>query len=160
MRINIRPLEENDRTWANQTVADHFASTRMITRGKLHDTTILPGFIAEKQNGRVGLILYRIENYEVEVMSLIALRQREGIGQALLHTLRDYCQTLGLRRLWLITTNNNRSAQAFYQKMGMTHYATHLNAVDEARQFKPEIPEYDKNGLPIKDELEFEWQLK
>ena len=59
----------------------------------------------------------------------------------------------------MITTNDNISAQHFYHHLGWEQVAVHHNAMQEARKLKPEIPEFGENGIPINDEIEFEWKL-
>lgn len=65
----------------------------------------------------------------------------------------------GCRRLWLITTNDNRVAIEFYRSIGMRLVAIHRKAMREARKLKPEIPEFGQDDIPIEHELEFELLL-
>ena len=37
--------------------------------------------------------------------------------------------------------------------------AVHRNAVDRARQTKPEIPRVGQHGIPLRDEIELEMRL-
>ena len=60
------------------------------------------------------------------------------------------------RRVWLITTNDNIQAIRFYQKRGMVITAVHVNALKHSRTLKPEIPLIGNDGIPIRDEIEFE----
>lgn len=60
---------------------------------------------------------------------------------------------------WLVTTDNNLGAIAFYHAIGWRRVAVHAGAVAEARKLKPEIPEQDEHGRPIRDAIEFELQL-
>ena len=67
----------------------------------------------------------------------------------------------GLRRLWVLTTNDNVDALRFYQRRGFRLSALRPGAVDEARrQLKPEIPELGEYGIPIRDEIELEMPLE
>ena len=65
----------------------------------------------------------------------------------------------GCRRVWLVTTNNNVAAIAFYQRLGMDLRALHRHAVRVSRELKPTIPERDAAGIRIDHELEFELLL-
>jgi GNAT superfamily N-acetyltransferase len=131
-----------------------------VSRGILHDVPSLPGFVAERDGVPVGLLLYRIERDECEVVVLIAAVRREGIGHALLGAIEPIARRAGCRRLWLITTNDNRSGLAFYRAVGWTQVAVHRGAIREARRLKPEIPEFGEDGTPIEDEIEFEVNLE
>jgi hypothetical protein len=60
--------------------------------------------------------------------------------------------------VWLITTNDNVSAQRFYVAVGFELAAVHEGAVERSRELKPEIPLTGQTGTPIRDELEYEWR--
>jgi RimJ/RimL family protein N-acetyltransferase len=157
--MRIRPLEERDRAWAEDLVREHFGSSRVVSRGVLHETSVLPGFVAEEDSTPIGLVQYRVEHGQAEIVVLISVRRRAGVGTALLQSLRRHGAASGLRRIWLITTNNNRAGQAFYAAIGMRQCAVYPDAVVEARTLKPELPEYDETGIAIRDEIEYEWLL-
>ena len=59
-------------------------------------------------------------------------------------------------RVWLTTTNDNITAYAFYQHVGMDLCALRRHGVVAARRLKPTIPLTGQAGLPIDHELEFE----
>jgi hypothetical protein len=61
--------------------------------------------------------------------------------------------------VFLTTTNDNLRAIEFYQRQDMTLVAVHRNAVAAALAAKPDLPRVAPNGLPIRDELEFEITL-
>ena len=65
----------------------------------------------------------------------------------------------GCRRVWLVTTNNNIAAIAFYQRLGMDLRALHRHALRVSRELKATIPERDPAGVRIDHELEFELLL-
>jgi hypothetical protein len=65
----------------------------------------------------------------------------------------------GCRCLWLVTTNDNRSAQQFYEAIGWRLVAVHHGAVAAARRLKSGIPDRSADGTPIVDELEYECRL-
>lgn len=157
--MTIRPIEARDRDWAKALVAGHFGSSRVVSRGVLHETGDLPGLVAEDGEAPAGLLLYRLEKEQAEVVVVIAIRERTGVGRVLMESFRRRAESMGLKRVWLITTNNNEAAQAFYEAVGMLRCAIYPNAVVESRKLKPEIPEYDEDGVPIRDEIEFEWMI-
>ena len=62
-----------------------------------------------------------------------------------------------LKRIWLITTNDNLNALRFYQRRGFVLVALHRGDATWARQhLKPEIPVLGLDDIPIRDELELE----
>jgi len=158
--MKIRQLTQSDRPWAARLVQEQFGSPRVVSRGIIHDTTQLPGLIAEEDTMSIGLLQYRVERNQAEVVIIIAVRQRQGIGRALLQAFHSHGEQSGWRRIWLITTNNNRVGQVFYEAVSMRKCAIYPNAVLAARKLKPDIPEYDAAGVPIRDEIEYEWLLQ
>jgi RimJ/RimL family protein N-acetyltransferase len=107
----------------------------------------------------VGLVTYRIEGSQCEVVTLNSEEEGTGIGTALLEAVCREAAAAGCTRVWLITTNDNLPALRFYQKRGMRLFALHPNAVEASRKLKPEIPLAGWEGIPIRDEIELELRL-
>jgi len=159
--VETRPLGgDAERAWAHTLLAEHFGGTRMVTRGRLYDAAALPGLVAWRGGERVGVLVYRPEpaGDGAEVAALIAVRPREGVGAALLRAFEALAGASDWARAWLVTTNDNVGAQAFYRALGWRLAAVHRGAVAEARALKPEIPALGEGGVPIEDELEFAWE--
>lgn len=159
MTIEIRSIAPKDQTWLQQVMHNEFGSTRVVSRGVLHQVDLLPVFIALLDDMPIGLLAYHVANGELEVVALSVTLPGRGLGSRLLAAARQQAQALGCRRLWLITTNDNTPAIRFYQRQGMTLVRVHHNAVVDARQIKPEIPLTGVDGQPICDEIEFEFDL-
>jgi ribosomal protein S18 acetylase RimI-like enzyme len=157
--VDIRFLVAADLPWASGLIVGYFGSTTVISRGVLHDALQLPGLVALVEGKPVGLVQYRFAADDCEVVLIAAAQRRRGIGTALLAAARDVAQQAGCRRLWLVTTNDNRSAQAFYEAQGMRLVTIHRGAVTQARVLKPEIPWTGENGVLIEDEIEYEFIL-
>lgn len=155
--MDIGPLTPADLPWAAGLIVGYFGSTTVISRGVLHDALQLPGLVALVEGEPVGLVQYRFAADDCEVVLMAAAQRRRGIGTALMAAARDLAQQAGCRRLWLVTTNDNRSAQAFYQAQGMRLVTIHRGAMTQARALKPEIPLLGENGIPIEDEIEYEF---
>ena len=155
----VRELLETDRPWAAALVARQFGSTAVVSRGVLHDTHLLPGMVAADQRERVGLLQYRRVADQLEIVVLIARRPRQGVGRHLLDAAKNIARVQACRRLWLITTNDNRSARAFYQAVGWRECAIHRGALTQARRLKPSIAPIGPTGEPIEDEIEFEYLI-
>jgi len=154
--MKIRELLSTDIPWVESVLTRHFGSPEVVSRGVLHDSRVLPGFVAEVGPRPVGLLQYRMVDDQCEVVILISLLPRQGIGRKLLKTMESVARQAGCARLWLITTNNNRNAIEFYRAVGWRQVAVHKGAVRESRKLKPQIPLYDEEGLAIEDEIEFE----
>jgi ribosomal protein S18 acetylase RimI-like enzyme len=157
--IDVRAPEPNENAWIARFLSDSWGSTTVVRRGVAHDASRLPALVAVQGEEIVGLATFRFAGGECELVTLDALRQRQGIGSALLARVTVQAAGRGCRRLWLITTNDNLNAIRFYQRRGMRLVAVHPGAVDEARRIKPSIPLIGEHGIPIHDELEFELEL-
>ena len=74
--MEARELAIDDRSWVERLVSSHFGSSRIVSRGVLHDSGSLPGLIAENDGMRVGLLQYRVAGDRCEVVVLIAVPSR------------------------------------------------------------------------------------
>jgi GNAT superfamily N-acetyltransferase len=154
--LKVRPVVPEDRRWVCRAVSEVFVSPRIVSRGVVHHAEDLPGFLGEDGGEPVGLLLYHMGAGECEVVVLLSLRERQGVATMLLAEVEQAARAAGCDRLWLVTTNDNQHAVAFYSKRGWCQIAVHRGAVTEARRLKPEIPELGTDGVPMRDEIEFE----
>lgn len=157
--VRVRPATIEDRAWIEAHLNRSWGSTTVVTRGVAHHAARLPALLATHRGRIAGLATFRFAGEECELVTLDALRRRQGIGSALLAGVSREAVSHGCRRLWLITTNDNLDAIRFYQLRGMRLVAVHPGAVDEARHIKPGIPLIGAHGIPIHDELEFALDL-
>ena len=140
-------------------IQDQWGSTRVVSKRRVFDPSELEGFAAVADEKVVGLVTFRVERDECEVVTLNSLSEGTGTGSSLLNAVRDTAIKARCRRLWLITTNDNLSALRFYQKWGLRITAIYPNALERSRMLKPEIPLLGKEGIPIRDEIELEMIL-
>jgi GNAT superfamily N-acetyltransferase len=157
--MQVRAIIESDRDWAASVVAGYFGTPEILSRGVRHNTLRLPGLVAEHNGSKLGLLHYRIQGKDCEVVAVIALVKRQGVGRRLLAELVQLARGLGCTRVWMITTNDNRVAQEFYAAVGWRRATVHAGAVAAARAVKPEIPLLARDGTPIADEIEYEFRL-
>ena len=154
-----RPLTPDDQQWLPQFMIDHWGDEMMVAHGEAFYPAQLPGFVALLGNAVVGLVTYRLRDDACEITSLDSLRERRGIGSALVTAVIEVAQKTGCHRVWLITTNDNLNALRFYQKRGFVLTAVYPNAVTQSRRLKPSIPLFGFDGLPLRDEIELEIKL-
>lgn len=157
--FTIRPIEKEDRNWIAQFLDRHWGSTRIVSRGQVYLAHLLPGFIAEQDDEKVGLITYRIDEEACELMTINSTVEGQGVGTALLEAVKAVAAEEGCKRLWLITTNDNLKALRFYQKRDLRIAAVYPGALDASRKVKPEIPLFGYDGIPLRDEIELEMTL-
>lgn len=156
---HIREIREDDREWINNFIQEQWGSLVVVSRCVLHHPADLPGFIWENNGVRKGLLTYKINQNECEIVTLNSQVEYRGIGTALIESVRKEAVKMGCNRIWLITTNDNMKAIRFYQKRGFVLVAVHRNAIEESRKLKPEIPRLGTDGIPIRDEIEMEMKV-
>jgi ribosomal protein S18 acetylase RimI-like enzyme len=157
--IVVRARAPADDAWVVSSLEREWGSVLAARRGELVDASALPGYVAEVDGQPVGLATIAVRGAEAEVVSIATSLPRRGVGRALLVRCVEHARSVGCRRLWLTTTNNNIAAIAFYQQVGLDLCAFHRGAVARSRVLKPVIPLRDAAGLPIDHELEFEIRL-
>ena len=157
--FQIRPVNEGDRSWVTRLLEEWWAGPKIVTRGRAYRADELPGFIAVQKGKPAGLITYRIDGDECEIVTMNSLVEGMGIGSALIDAVKKVAAAAACRRLWLITTNDNTSGLRFWQKRGFRLAAVHPNAIELSRRLKPEIPLTGNDGIPIRDEIELEITL-
>jgi ribosomal protein S18 acetylase RimI-like enzyme len=158
-RISIRAASQSDHSWIEYFYRDRWGSSRVVSRGVMHDVPQLPGLIAWRSGGRIGLLTYQIVEKEFEIVTLDSLEEKVGTGTMLISKAVNIARKSSCNRVWLITTNDNMPALRFYQKRGFHIIAIHRNALERSRQLKPEIPQTGLFGIPLRNEIELEMPL-
>ena len=125
----------------------------MAGHGELFFPAEHEGFVAGDWE---GLLTYRLAGGRCEVTLIKSLRECHGTGSALLAAVIEVASREACTDVWLVTTNDNLGAQAWYERRGFRVVEVREGAVDRSREtLKPEIPTHNPdNGLPISDEIE------
>jgi N-acetylglutamate synthase-like GNAT family acetyltransferase len=82
--LDVRPIDNSNRQSVADLIADHWGSSIVVSRGKVHHAKDLDGFTVYENDEMVGLITYHIENNECEIVSLDSLSENRGIGTTLI----------------------------------------------------------------------------
>jgi len=154
--LKIVTLSADLRDWANRYIAENWGATLLVSCGQTYQAENLSGFVAVEDEQPRGLLTYRIDDKECEVVTINSSIRGKGVGTALLNVVEAKARSLGCSRIWLITTNDNTDAMRFYQMRGFDLRKIHLNAIEESRRLKPSIPLIGNHGIAIKHEIEFE----
>ena len=157
--VHIRPATDSDRPEIERVLTESWGSPTVIGHGVEYHAARLPALLAERDGTVVGLLTHHVAGDSLEIVSIDALPRHGGVGTALLTAVTDLAREAGLRRLWLITTNDNLDALRFYQRRGLRIIGVTPGAVDAARRRKPSIPEVGDYGIPLHDELTLELRL-
>ncbi|MFH1513204.1 MAG: GNAT family N-acetyltransferase [Bacillota bacterium] len=149
LRSVVQPLI--DGAWAGPMIA---------VNGRLWDTRKLPGIAALDESGEpVGYLLYAFHGGVCEIMALESLRENKGIATRLIERVKRIAKERGVKKVTVMTTNDNIRAIRFYQMRGFTLRALRPNMLEISRRLKPEIPLTGAGGIPIRDEIEFEIEV-
>lgn len=156
----VRPSVPADLAQVESFLDEH-GSVRVARLSELVDARTHPSLIAEEEGGLAGVLTYVVEGDACEVLTLHAAERWRGAGTALLEEVERVATSAGCRRLWLITTNDNVDGLRFYQRRGFRLASLHPGAVDRSRDaLKPEIPVTGDHGIPLRDELVLEKELR
>jgi GNAT superfamily N-acetyltransferase len=160
MAMRVVPSRAEDRPAVEKFLRAH-GSLRAVRRGELMRPADHPGFLAWSADDVVGAATYVVTGSSCELLTLHATERFAGTGTALVAAVRDAAGHAGCTRLWVVTTNDNVDALRFYQRRGFRLTGLRPGAVDEGRgTLKPEIPTSGSYGIPLRDELELEMDLR
>ncbi len=158
MTLTIRPITAQDAANVRAELMTHWQSRDIWSLGRCHHADALPGFVAEVDGHFAGCVTLHLDagQWQCEVITLSSRGSAPGIGSALLHAAEEFACAQGCQRIYLTTTNDNTHAMRFYQRRGWQFAALHKGIVDRVRAVKPDYPLRGIDGIPIRDEIEFE----
>ena len=155
LREKIQPIL--DETWSAPLLA---------INGKLWDSRAMPGFAAVKSATSpaetceiLGYLLYEFHDGVCEIMVLESVAQNIGVASELTRQVKQTAKSNGVNKIIVQTSNDNTRAFRFYQRRGFTIREIRLGAMDAARMLKPSIPLIGEDGIPLRDEIEFEIEV-
>jgi len=149
----VRPTGPQDRAWVRRTI-EHRWGLPVVSISGAYDPAELPGFVAEDDGDRLGVLTYRADDTQVEVVTLDSLAPGQGVGSLLLMAAHRMAAQSG-RRLWLVTTDDNGEALGFYLRRGMDLVTVHRGFGDVVRRLKPGVVAL--GARPLRSALEFEF---
>ncbi len=154
--VAVRAAGAADRPRVAQALSELWGPT-VVAHGTSFDPADLPALIAERDGQLAGVLTYQVEGDGLEVVTINGVPRLTGAGSALLAAAEAHARRCGLRRLWLVTTNDNLDALRFYQRRGLRIVALAPGAVDASRRtLKPTIPVVGAYGIGIHDEITLE----
>ncbi len=154
--LTIRPLDLDDLAWLRALMNESWGGEVQIVNGEAFRPANQPGFLAEEDGERLGVITYEIDGESCMIGLLQSLRERAGVGSALLDAVVATAEDRDCRRVWVVTTNDAAKAQRLYERRGFRVAEVRPGAVDSSRELKPTIPQTGESGVPMTDEIEYE----
>lgn len=154
-------VQNGDREEVARFIERHWNSRAIMSRGRKYFPHEEQGFIERRDGQIVGLLTYRNDpDTCMEILTLNATLEGEGIGSSLMLSAIDRARELGCEKIFLTTTNDRLKAIGFYQQLGFRMVAINAGVVDEARKLKPEIPLVGERGIPVHDEIVMELAIE
>lgn len=156
--MKIVEIHKDER--ADKFFTTHWGADFIVSKGKKLYGHDLDGFGVIDGDEILCLLTYHVDDGDCEIVSLDSSMRNQGIGTDLIKKMIEKAVDIkGLKRLWLMTTNDNLDAIRFYQKRGFVLTAVHPNAIEASRKLGQDIPEIGCYGIPIRDEIEMEYPL-
>ena len=107
----------------------------------------------------LGLITWFAETTEAEIVTLDAFVQGQGYGSRLLVAAERQLVAKGVNRIRLVTTNDNFQALQFYARHRYRLVRVHQDAMNRVRAVKPDVPQFGKDNIELRDMWELEKKL-
>ncbi len=155
--LQITPIEDRDQEWVREITHQRWGDEFVAVHGDIYYPWKMKGFIARGGSGEpLGLITYQLKGSECEVITLDSFIEGQGVGSFLLTWVIQRAGEANCRKIQVTTTNDNQRGIALYRRKGFQLAAVRPGAVEQARKLKPSIPHVSPDGIPIRDELQFE----
>ena len=106
------------------------------------------------------IVTHAVEGLRCEIVTIDAFEKGRGVGTALLDAVKSTVIDGGCTRLTLFTTNDNLNAQRFYTRRWFRMATFYPDAMDAVRRVKPTVPMTGAHGIPLRDMIEFDMDLK
>lgn len=157
MDFSIRPVEVSERECVSELFKLRWGDDFIVSAGRCYRSADLEGFFVESAGRKLGLVTFSQRANEIEIVSLDSFEEKKGVGSALIEAVVEVARSRQVGKIILFTSNDNLFAIGFYQKRNFRMARLIPGAIDEARKtLKPCIPLVAENGIPIRDEIEFE----
>jgi ribosomal protein S18 acetylase RimI-like enzyme len=95
----------------------------------------------------------------MHIVAVNAFTEVRGVGVGLVDAMMAHGRERGMTILRASISNDNVIALRFYQKRGFRMTALHRGIYDAMRALKPSIPLNGLDGIPMRDEIELEYEL-
>jgi ribosomal protein S18 acetylase RimI-like enzyme len=158
--VRVRPIRDDDRDRVRSILLERWGDEIVVGHGVVFRPAGLDGFVAQDDDGSlVGVLTFEMDGEALEVVTVDAVRRRQGIGSALMLAAIERAHAAACARVRVMTTNDNVPAIALYGSLGFRVREVRAGAVEASRALKPSIPRVGLGGVPITDEIDFELEL-
>jgi len=118
-KYTIKTASKTDFEWIKKLYARTWSGDICVSRGKVQKVDdFTGGFVAETGGQNFGFVTYTITGPEVEITGIVSLTEKNGVGSALVKAVIDLAKKQKLKKVCLVTTNDNLNGIRFWQKRG------------------------------------------
>jgi ribosomal protein S18 acetylase RimI-like enzyme len=157
--LAIRPAMASDGPRIEALSQYFWDETEVDCFDRQYDVLTCPAFVACDQDQVVGLAAYALEaDWQALVLvmlSVLPVHQGRGGAQALLDAVREKAIELGMRRLMVVTSNDDLPAMALYQRYGFR--ITDIIPGRISEHHGGDLGGFA--GIPVRDEMRMEYRL-
>jgi len=156
----INTASKTDFEWIKELYTRTWSGDICVSRGKVQKVDdFTGGFVAETGGQNTGFITYTVTGPEVEITGIVSLKEKSGVGSALVKAVIEMAKKQKLKKVCLVATNDNLNGIGFWQKRGFKLVKVYPGSMEYVRKIKPAVPLIGENGIPLRDELELEMIL-
>ncbi|MCH9644102.1 MAG: GNAT family N-acetyltransferase [Gammaproteobacteria bacterium] len=159
-KVTLRLTIPDDTKMVSQLMREHWGGEPLVIRSKNYYPSKLEGIIAYSGNEKLGFLFFDIQGKSCEIVVFEVFNKFHGLGTKILDKLKTVAKDKGCNRIYLMTTNDNLDALRFYQRRGFHISDIHLDSMKASRKMKPGIPLIGDHGIPIRDEIDLEIDLR
>ncbi len=155
--IEIKPME--NRKQLEDLLRLRWSEANILIKGQFVRPEDVFAFGAFADGRLHGLVTLQRDGKVLYLVALNSFSQMRGVGVELLKAAVAYGREHGMTFLRALVSNDNMVGIRFYQKRGFRIVALHRGIIDAMRHVKPSIPLTGLDGIPMRDELELEYEL-
>lgn len=157
--IEYKVIDEKNRGVVSRFLDSQWYGRSMVVEGEVVDLLSLEGMVALEGFTVEGVMTYRVEDDTLRIVTVDAKSHGHGIGTMLTTLAVEKAKALGLKKVVVLTRNDNIVGIEFYQKIGFDLKGVRRNSLNMARAIKENIPLMGKNGIPVRHEVLFEMEI-
>jgi GNAT superfamily N-acetyltransferase len=148
-----------DRDRLNELLALRWPDTNMIICGQFVRPEDVEGIGAYTEERLHGIATWVTSSKILHIVAVNAFTEVRGVGVGLVDATIKFARDHGKGIVRASIGNDNVIALRFYQKRGFRISALHRGIYDAMRHIKPSIPLTGIDNIPMRDEIELEYEL-
>lgn len=154
---SIRPYAGTDHQWAHQLL-ERSGGRYRVRRGRVIDTSVLPGLVGGRGGVDTTLVTFLRHRSNLEIAVVASDPFDDELAAMVVRATLEY-RTADCRRAFAICSNAHFSVQRCLQIAGFRLCTTRPGQIEAVgrRSSEPIATSFD--GLPVRDEVEFDLLL-